>query len=108
MMSSFETFGTLRDIESNWYRFERTSSSSNENVINYKIARDIDKLENLLQLLIYKFEKSAVIPDFKEWFLNLFSAMTTYYGISIRDEICKSYSQELKRTKRIKQQLNLK
>jgi 5'-deoxynucleotidase YfbR-like HD superfamily hydrolase len=50
MISSYDKIGNLIDIQENWSAFEGYAESD----INYKIAKDIDKLENLLQLYIYQ------------------------------------------------------
>lgn len=53
--------------------------------VNAKIARDFDKLDNLLQLYIYKSKYS--IKDFQLFRENLFTEIKTRIGISIKENI---------------------
>ncbi|TMU57456.1 TIR domain-containing protein [Flagellimonas algicola] len=95
MLSSYNNFGNLSDIETNWKRYEGRIDSANKQYINYAIARDIDKIENLIQLLVYYFDKKQQINDFEEWFLDLVRRTTTEFGIEIVREICKTYDHQL-------------
>ena len=68
-------FGLAR-TEKLWEKFEARSSQT------AKIAWELDKLENLLQLLVYR-KQGREIPDFEAWRRDLLREVKTAEGARI-------------------------
>lgn len=80
MSGTYAEVANLEYYKEIWEEFIKNSS------INAKLAHEIDKIENLVQLLIY--EKSGeIIYDFKEWKEYLRNMIDTRLGASIYDFI---------------------
>jgi len=72
MLSTYDSLNSFREASNLWYEFEKGKS------LEASIARDFDKLDNLIQLYIY--EKSNTQPkiiDFEEWKSELNNSITT-------------------------------
>lgn len=88
MISSYDKIGNLIDIMENWSTLE----SYSENDYNYKIAKEIDKLENLLQLYIYNDKNQFSEEAFNEFNTDLIKNINTKKGLEILN-IIKSYNE---------------
>lgn len=84
-LSSYVDLGNFKDIYVNWLNFENDFEEVKD--INFKIAKDIDKIDNIYQLLYYGFNDKNKIPDFVDFFSNLYLSIKTNLGIKIRDII---------------------
>ena len=82
---AYEYFGALTSyggifglgrIQALWERFEAQSTHS------AKVARDLDKLENLFQLFLYRAQGKS-ISDFAEWRAGLHQDLATKEGRAI-------------------------
>ncbi len=87
-MSVIDNFCTYKNIEmggtfSLWKAFEENHS------INAKIAKDIDYLENLMQLELEYEENPDAIPDYLEWKIELLELIRTPLGKRISNIITK-------------------
>lgn len=89
-MKQIALIGTYNAISSNLEIYNLFHSFTyDESCINAKIARDIDKLDNLIQLIIYN--KINPIDDYDSFMLDLVEGHKyTSVGCKIRDEILKS------------------
>lgn len=87
MISSYDKIDNLIDIQENWTAFEGYA----EGDINYKIAKDIDKLENLLQLYIYRSQIDSGV--FEEFNNDLIRNINTPIGQDIL-QIIKTFKEE--------------
>ena len=76
MLSTYSCTSGLRSIAERWSEFKAKSN------LNAKIAIDVDKLENLMQLYLYS-RHGHVIDDFKKWEENLVSHIKTEAGVQI-------------------------
>lgn len=79
VMSKIDVFSTLSGFESAstyalWREFESNTS------INSRIAKEIDALDNLVQLLIEESNEDSVIPDYKAWRSGLRKRISTPVG----------------------------
>lgn len=85
-MSKIDNFSTYDGFHAvgtytRWKDFEHALS------INGKIAREIDALENLQQLLIENAMPGNIIPDYEEWKRELVGRVSTTIGIGILNTI---------------------
>lgn len=80
MSSTYTEVADLEDYKESWEEFINNSS------INAKLAHEIDKIENLVQLLIYQ-KSGETIEDFASWKDNLKNAIDTRLGMSIYEFI---------------------
>ena len=89
-MKQIALIGTYNVISSNLEIYNLFHSFTyDESCINAKIARDIDKLDNLIQLIIYN--KIKPIDDFDNFISDLVEGHKyTSVGCKIRDEILES------------------
>jgi 5'-deoxynucleotidase YfbR-like HD superfamily hydrolase len=94
MLSTYDRFGKLKSIETYVKNFENCNDDD-PTQINYQIAKDIDQLEALLQLLIYFYDNNEIIPDFEFFFNNLYSKVRTEFGYDILKIICQPYIERL-------------
>lgn len=90
-LTTFESYGNLLDIYENWEKFENRANSN----VNFKIAKDIDKLENLNQLLKYYYENQYKTLDFSNFFNSLHKEIETEVGMSIFYKIIDPYRKYL-------------
>ncbi|MFA6309956.1 MAG: HD domain-containing protein [Sterolibacterium sp.] len=67
-----------------WTEFEKRET------INAHIAHDVDKLENLMQLQVYRKESDAIIPDYDVWVSGLIDEMGTDVGKRIAEVVLKA------------------
>jgi nucleoside phosphorylase len=79
VMSKIDVFSTLPGFEpaatyALWNEFEGNTS------INAKIAKEIDALDNLVQLLIENNKPDSVIPDYEDWRSGLRKRVSTPVG----------------------------
>lgn len=79
MLDTYSAMGTTRYIFEYWFEFQKC------NTINAKIAKDLDRLENLLQLYIYKNKLSR--KDFNDFRDALLPLIQTDEGKNIKDII---------------------
>ncbi|MBI4862153.1 MAG: HD domain-containing protein [Candidatus Riflebacteria bacterium] len=73
-----EGVADLRWVERLWREFEEGTS------IDARIARDLDRLDNLVQLHVYR-RRGDVIRDFEAWRARLHKVVRTPEGRRIRD-----------------------
>jgi 5'-deoxynucleotidase YfbR-like HD superfamily hydrolase len=70
-----KTYPRIANLEVYYQMWEEFESKANENA---RIAKDLDKLENLMQLILYR--RQASIPDYLEWKSQLINDVTTSAG----------------------------
>lgn len=80
MSGTYAEVANLEYYKEIWEEFIKNSS------INARLAHEIDKIENLVQLLVYK-KSGELINDFKEWKQYLRNTIDTRLGASIYDFI---------------------
>jgi 5'-deoxynucleotidase YfbR-like HD superfamily hydrolase len=69
--------------------------SKNEENINIKIANELDKLDNLMQLYVYALKQKLRIPDYESWRRKQIESITSEPGRKIRDMIIDYYEHYL-------------
>ncbi len=87
MLGTYRSLYGLASVQATWEAFDRRAD------INAKIANDIDKLENLVQLYIYR-KQNKPIPGFDLWKRDLAESIKTDAGQAILD-IIKNYFDRL-------------
>lgn len=80
LMGTYSGVDRMTPVMELWRAFQAGSE------INAQIAKEIDKLENLMQLYIYR-RKGYEIGDYVEWERGLCDAISTAIGLSIRELI---------------------
>lgn len=78
LLGTYSGIANVSEIESLYYEFQKSET------INGIIAREIDKLDNLLQLHIYKKDYPDKITDFESFKSNLIKGIRTTEGHSIK------------------------
>lgn len=86
LLSTYDNVGNLFDIEQNWKDFEVFRDSD----INFRIAKDLDKLENLLQLYIYNNKYKIDQNVFDQFNKDLINRISSKPGLRIL-ELIKSF-----------------
>lgn len=84
VLGTYDGLGKLREVTDLWKEFEARTS------LNAKIAKDIDKLENLLQLWAYN-EDGYSIDDFENWNRELIDAINTAPGLHVLDRLLEAH-----------------
>jgi 5'-deoxynucleotidase YfbR-like HD superfamily hydrolase len=74
MSGTYRVFPGLSQTFDRWQAFEYTDN------INAQIARDVDKIENLVQLYIYSRVDALHIEDFEKWERDLTESVKTALG----------------------------
>ncbi len=95
MLTSYQDIGDLNGAAIDWAKMQNSTGNTSAEHLNYRIARDIDKIENLVQLLVYKYDEQREIPDFEDFFICLYRKIETSFGSSILAEVCKPYRNSL-------------
>lgn len=85
LLDTYDGFAKLSYIAELWRKFEREES------LNSKIAKEIDKLDNLIQLWIYAADFNKIPHDFTEWHEGIQRSINTEIGVEIRDRLLKFY-----------------
>lgn len=84
VLGTYDGLGQLRGVAELWKEFEARTT------LNAKVAKDIDKLENLLQLWAYKADGLS-IADFEKWNRELIDAISTGPGIHVLEKLLKAH-----------------
>jgi 5'-deoxynucleotidase YfbR-like HD superfamily hydrolase len=77
---TYEQLFGLRRLRDNWNEFDQMGD------LNARVANDLDKLDNLMQLLTYR-HQGLSIEGWEKWKANLSRDVNTEAGRSIRDQI---------------------
>jgi 5'-deoxynucleotidase YfbR-like HD superfamily hydrolase len=85
LLDTYDGFAKLNYIAKLWGDFER------EENLNSKIAKEIDKLDNLIQLWIYAADFNKIPHDFTEWHEGIQRSISTEIGVEIRNRLLKFY-----------------
>jgi 5'-deoxynucleotidase YfbR-like HD superfamily hydrolase len=85
LLDTYDGFAKLNYIAKLWGDFER------EENLNSKIAKEIDKLDNLIQLWIYAADFNKIPHDFTEWHEGIQRSINTEIGVEIRNRLLKFY-----------------
>jgi 5'-deoxynucleotidase YfbR-like HD superfamily hydrolase len=83
------TYPRVADLQSYYERWEQFEAAANENA---RIARDLDRLENLMQLYLY--QRVAEVEDYQDWKTQLISNISTPAGKRILDIIRDNFEGE--------------
>jgi putative hydrolase of HD superfamily len=83
-LGTYPGLSDLSWVEEDWHEFE--SRQTNES----RIAKDIDKLENLMQLYIYN-KRGDYIEDFDSWKTQIIEGIATEEGLRIKDIIVSEF-----------------
>jgi 5'-deoxynucleotidase YfbR-like HD superfamily hydrolase/nucleoside phosphorylase len=84
MLGTYNGLARMREVAELWKEFEAQAS------LNAQVAKDIDKLENLIQLWVYKGE-NLEIKDFDKWSQGLINAVKTEPGMQVLEKMLSSY-----------------
>jgi nucleoside phosphorylase/5'-deoxynucleotidase YfbR-like HD superfamily hydrolase len=84
MLGTYKSISGLRTINAIWKEFEEGQS------YNASIARDFDKLENLVQLFVYR-KAGQELPDFAQWRRDLPGLVFTDIGKAARRFILRHF-----------------
>lgn len=84
LLGTYDEYAPLSQVLKRYEAFEEKTS------INGRIAYEIDKLENLTQILRY-LSQGVNVPDNEEWLHSLRSEITTELGLEILDKISLVY-----------------
>ncbi len=84
VLGTYEGLGRLRDVAELWREFEARTT------LNAQVAKDIDKLENLIQLWTYHTDGHR-IQDFDKWNRDLLDSVNTGPGIQVLEKLLKSH-----------------
>jgi 5'-deoxynucleotidase YfbR-like HD superfamily hydrolase len=71
---TYRVFPGLENIHHDWHAFEYSDN------LNARIARDLDKIENLVQLWMYALVEGREVPEVGEWVLDLIQDVKTDIG----------------------------
>ena len=80
MTGTYEEVASLEYYKKIWEEFVKNST------INARLAHEVDKIENLVQILIYR-KSGEKIDDYNEWKAYLRSRLVTGLGKSIYEFI---------------------
>ena len=84
-LGTFSDISNVRELESLYIEFENLTT------INGRIANDIDKLENLMQLLLYRQKFPDKIEDFDDFKTKLIDSIQTDLGDTIKELILNQF-----------------
>lgn len=84
VLGTYDGLGRLRDVAELWKEFEARTT------LNAKVAKDVDKLENLLQLWAYNAD-GLRIEDFEKWNRELIDAINTGPGIHVLEKLLEAH-----------------
>lgn len=87
MLGTYDGLGRMEKIEELWEEFKAGST------LNARVAKDLDRLENLVQLWIYKAE-GRNIRDFDSWRQELLDAVETDPGLQVMEKLKGFYERE--------------
>ena len=85
MLGTYPDVAPLHMIDDLWTEFEHKRS------INSLIAKEIDRLENLIQLIIYNRKPEYKIPDYATWRDGLINEIRTELGRKILSQLVEFY-----------------
>jgi len=88
-MGLLDGFGDLEELRTLWESYKSQDS------INAKVAREIDKIENLIQLEIYHEKETNVISDYDNWKAELTGEVSTTLGLKILRSILRGVNASL-------------
>ena len=95
MLTSYENIGDLHALGTDWHKLEHHENLDFMENINYYVANDIDKIENVVQLFKYNSNSKNEIPDFYDFYLSLKDNVKTEFGKDILDDVTQSYKETL-------------
>jgi putative hydrolase of HD superfamily len=87
VLGTYEGLGSMREVAEMWKEFEARTT------LNAQVAKDIDKLENLVQLWVYE-AAGHKIGDFDRWNKQLIDAVKTGPGIQVLEKLLKSHKEK--------------
>jgi 5'-deoxynucleotidase YfbR-like HD superfamily hydrolase len=87
MLGFYPGMPDLSDIQRLWDDFEHSRT------YNAKVAKDLDRIENLMQLYVYR-KNGQAIDDFKKWRDSLYAQLMTEEGQGIADILRSRFDRE--------------
>lgn len=87
MLGTYDGLGRMEKVAELWEEFKAGAT------LNARVAKDLDRLENLVQLWIYKAEGQE-IRDFDSWRQELLDAVETDPGLQVMEKLKGFYERE--------------
>jgi 5'-deoxynucleotidase YfbR-like HD superfamily hydrolase/nucleoside phosphorylase len=88
MLGTYDGLGRMGKVAELWEEFKGGTK------FNARVAKDLDRLENLIQLWIYKAEGHA-IKDFESWRKQILDAVETPPGVQVMEKLQAYYEKEI-------------